>query len=372
MKISIFSAFPPFRGGISQFSTRLCEELEKNHDVQIITFKNQYPNWLFPGKSQFDLEQKNTLKSPIFRKISTLSFSSYLRTLFFIKRNNPDIFITNYWMTFFSPFMGFIARRLPDETKKIAIVHNLTPHEKRFFDSWLNAYFLKSYDGFIALSQHVYDDLKKNIDENKITLLPHPPYTQFGEKVDKIQAKKELKLDLNKKTILFFGIIRKYKGLDLLIEAFNYLDDSYQLLIAGEVYGKDEEIQNLINKNKNKLQIHFFNQFIPDDKVSTFFSATDFLILPYRSGTQSGVAAIARNYNIPIIATNTGGITETLIKNRDYIINNPDYQSIKESIQLAFREIDLSNITVEKLKSTQYSWDEFGVELIRFSKSLLK
>jgi glycosyltransferase involved in cell wall biosynthesis len=372
MKISIFSAFPPFRGGISQFSMRLSEKLEKEHELQIITFKSQYPNWLFPGKSQFDFNQKSTLKSIIHRKISTLSWVSYLKTVTFIKQHNPELFITNYWMTFFSPFMGFIARRLPEKTKKIAIVHNLTPHEKRFFDSALNAYFLKSYDGFIALSQHVYDDLKKSVDKKKIILLPHPPYNQFGEKVDRIQAQKDLNLETGKKTLLFFGIIRKYKGLDLLIEAFHHLDNSYQLIIAGEVYGKDEEIQNLIDKNQNKERIHFFNQFIPDDKVSLFFSATDFLVLPYRSGTQSGVAAIAKNYNTPIIATNTGGITEKLDLNRDVIINNIDFQSIKYAIELAFSQSHTSKIPMVRSNESNYTWEDFSEELIKFSESISK
>jgi len=372
MKISIFSAFPPFRGGISQFSTRLCEVLEKEHDLQIITFKSQYPNWIFPGKSQFDHNQKFSLKSRVYRKISTLSWLSYVKTARFIKQNNPDVFVTNYWMTFFSPFMGFLARRLPKTTKKIAIVHNLNPHEKRLFDPYLNTYFLNSYDGFVALSKHVYDDLKNHIDQNRIILLPHPPYNQFGSKIDKIQAQKSLNLEMGKKTILFFGIIRKYKGLDLLIQAFDHLDDSYQLLIAGEVYGKDDEIQTLIDQNKNKQRIHFFNQFISDDKVSAFFSATDYLILPYRSGTQSGVAAIAQFYDIPIIATNTGGITEKLEKGRDIVIENTDFQSIKNSILLAFSKDYTLNKHPDKRQVFNYTWEEFTKEFIEFSKSISK
>jgi glycosyltransferase involved in cell wall biosynthesis len=181
-----------------------------------------------------------------------------------------------------------------------------------------------------------------------------------------------LNLETGKKTLLFFGIIRKYKGLDLLIEAFHHLDNSYQLIIAGEVYGKDEEIQNLIDKNQNKERIHFFNQFIPDDKVSLFFSATDFLVLPYRSGTQSGVAAIAKNYNTPIIATYTGGITEKLDLNRDVIINNIDFQSIKHAIELAFSQSHTSKIPMVRSNESNYTWEDFSEELIKFSESISK
>ncbi|MFM7668416.1 MAG: glycosyltransferase [Bacteroidota bacterium] len=371
MKISIFSAFPPFRGGISQFSTKLSEALEKKHELFLITFKNQYPNWLFPGKSQYDYNQKSELKSQIYRIVSTFYFPSYQRAISTIKREKPSVFITNYWMTFFAPFMGFIARKLPKDMVKIAIVHNLIPHEKRFFDGYFNSYFLKSYDGFVALSEYVYNDLKKFVDEKRIIHIPHPPYNQFGEKINRTKACENLKINPSKHTFLFFGIIRKYKGLDLLIEAFDILDDSYQLVIAGEVYGKEDEIASLIAKNKNKDRILFHNKFIPDSDISTYFSASDFLVLPYRSGTQSGVSAIANHFSIPVIATDTGGLIETLNPKTDIVINTTDIPTIQKALaESKDKKATSSILNIEQAQTI--SWDTFSDKLEEFIQSIHK
>jgi glycosyltransferase involved in cell wall biosynthesis len=371
MKISIFSAFPPFRGGISQFSTKLSEAFEKKHELILITFKKQYPDWIFPGKSQYDYNQKTELKSKINRIVSTFSIASYFKAISFIKKEKSSVFITNYWMTFFAPFMGFIARKLPKETIKIAIVHNLIPHEKRFFDASFNSYFLKSYDGYVALSEYVYNDLKKFVDEKKIIHIPHPPYNQFGEKINRIEACNKLKIDPSKHTLLFFGIIRKYKGLDLLIQAFDQLDENYQLVIAGEMYGKDNEIIDLINQNTNKKRILFHNQFIPNEEITTFFSVADYLVLPYRSGTQSGVSAIANHFNLPIIATNTGGLTETMNLDKDIIINQADKASIQHAIMISKDKLSKYS-SLEKEITQSISWETFSDILVEFTLSIEK
>ena len=371
MKISLFSAFPPFRGGISQFGTKLSEALEKKHELALITFKKQYPDWLFPGKSQFDLNQKTELNSKITRIISTFSILSYYKAISFIKNEKSAVFITNYWMTIFAPFMGFIARKLPKETVKIAIVHNLIPHEKRFFDNAFNSYFLKSYDGYVALSEYVYNDLKKFVDEKKIIHIPHPPYNQFGEKINRTEACKKLNINDSKHTLLFFGIIRKYKGLDLLIQAFDELDDSFQLVIAGEVYGKEDEIASLIHHNKNKERILFHNKFIPDAEISTYFSASNYLVLPYRSGTQSGVSAIANHFTIPIIATDTGGLTETLNLETDIVIKQADITSIRQALEESKDKISNSNLSNYE-QSLSISWETFSDKLEEFITSFQK
>jgi len=371
MKISIFSAFPPFRGGISQFSTKLSESLEKKHELSLITFKKQYPNILFPGKTQYDYLQNNNLKSKINRLVSTFSILSYFKTISFIEKEKPSVFLTNYWMTIFAPFMGFVARKLPKEILKIVIVHNLTPHEKRFFDKACNSYLLKSYDGFVALSDYVYNDLKKYVDEKKIIHIPHPTYDQYGKKVNREKACEKLSIDASKHTFLFFGIIRKYKGLDLLIQAFDRLDDSFQLIIAGEVYGKDDEIVRLINNNKNKDRILFHNQFIPDDEISTYFSASNYLVLPYRSGTQSGVLAIANHFNLPIIATDIGGLAEVLNFNTDLIIEFPKITAIEQTLILS-KEKSTGFSKNEFVASKSTTWDSFSSKLEEFALSLKK
>ena len=371
-RISIFSAFPPFRGGISHFSSRLTQSLEKKNRVQAYTFKVQYPNWLFPGKSQYDLNQNTVFQNPVKRIVSTFSFPSYFAFIKNINKDQPSIFITNYWMTFFAPMMGFVARKINSSTKRIAIVHNLIPHEKRFFDKAFNSYFLKSYDGFVALSQHVYNDLTNYVDKEKVILLPHPSYDQFGARINKQQARKELRIDESKKTLLFFGIIRHYKGLDLLIEAFGLLDDSYQLLIAGEIYGKDDQLIQAIQSNANAKRIYFRNEFVPDATIPIYFSAADFLILPYRSGTQSGVASIAHTYNLPVIATNTGGIAENLSINKGIIIESPVSSCIVQAIELAFFQSHSEGEAAETEFASINSWDDFADLLVGFADGISK
>ena len=210
------------------------------------------------------------------------------------------------------------------------------------------------------------------MEKEKVILLPHPSYDQFGAQINKQQARKDLQIDESKKTLLFFGIIRHYKGLDLLIEAFGSLDDSYQLLIAGEIYGKDDQLIQAIQSNANAQRIFFRNEFVPDASIPIYFSAADFLILPYRSGTQSGVASIAHTYNLPVIATNTGGIAENLPINKGIIIESPESFCIQQAIELAFSQIRSEADVSETELSTLNSWDEFAELLVHFAHGISK
>jgi glycosyltransferase involved in cell wall biosynthesis len=364
-RISIFSAFHPFRGGIAQFNERLVIELLKENEVQTFTFKKQYPDFLFPGTTQFVASKNKGLVAQ--RIVSTFNPFTYFSGAKKIKQSKPTIFIVNYWMPIFAVFTALFSIFLPKKIKKIALVHNLIPHEKRFIDAFLNRLFLSQYSHFIVLSKAVEQAILSIQPTATIKHIQHPWYDHFGEKIDKQQAKQQLGVSLEKKTLLFFGLIRDYKGLDVLLKSFNQLSEDYQLIIAGEVYGKTEKYNQLIMKSANTA-IYFFNQYIPDDEVAIYFSAADVCILPYKSATQSGITATSFHFEVPLIASNVGGLAEAIENGKTGIIVPPnDEKALILAIEDVFAqgkvEIFQENIRDEKSKN---SWVNFSKELINF------
>lgn len=372
MKIAVFSAFYPFRGGIAQFNTRLVQELEKEHKVDCFTFKQQYPNFLFPGKTQFVDANDNSRKVNAKRIVSPFNPFSYLSAANKIKQSNSELYITNYWMTFFGPFMGFIGARLKKQTKRIAIVHNLTPHEPRFFDKAFNRYFLKRHDGFVALSEAVRDDILSLKPDAKVLLNNHPLYDHFGVLENRNTACQKLGITNDKKNLLFFGLIRDYKGLDLLIDAMEFMDESYNLIIAGEVYGDVSFYEDKIKASKLASQIYFFNQYIADQDVSSYFSAADACVLPYRSATQSGITAVSQYLETPVIVTNVGGIIESIKPYKTgLIIKEVSPNAIAEGVSDFFAKYNPENSkeAFAELK-IEKSWATFAHRLLAFAKEL--
>ncbi len=369
-KITFFSALPPFRGGIAQFSEQFRQSLAKKGDVVAFTFQIQYPNFLFPGQSQFE-EQKPNFQNP--RIVSTFRPWTYFTSLRTLKKAKGDLFITSYWMSFFGPMMGFWARFLPKKTIKIAIIHNLIPHEKRFFDGMFNRYFLSQYDGFVVLSDAVNADVLKLKPEAKTLVLKHPSYQQFGSKIDKKRAREVLKVDPTKKTLLFFGLIRDYKGLDLLLEAFSTLDDSYQLVIAGEVYGDRKVYDKLINQSNNK-HICFVDQFIPSQDVNIYFSAADLCVLPYKTATQSGIKAMCDVFHLPVLVSRVGGLHEEISENENgFVIRDASVLSLAAQIEEIFSDsrIEISSRNIQnQLENKQNEWDEFADSVLKFAEAI--
>lgn len=371
-KIAILSTFYPYRGGIAQFSGALFRALETSCEVQAFNFSKQYPSFLFPGETQFVKAGDNADEIPSVRVLNSTSPVSYLKTASKINAFDPNIFISNYWMTFFGPAMGTVAKRISSTAKKIAILHNIIPHEKRFYDQLSNRYFLNNHDGFVVLSEAVEKDLLSFKPDAKFIRIPHPNYNHFGDKWDKGAAQAHLKIDPDKKTLLFFGIIRDYKGLDVLLAAFFKLDSSYQLLIAGECYGSFEKYQKLIDASGAKNRIFCFNQYISDQEVPIFFSAADVCILSYKSATQSGITAIAHHFCLPLIATDVGGLKESIQHGKNgLIIPFPDEKLLCEAIELYFKESKLDTFSHQlALENKENSWDNFAAKLLEFSSKL--
>jgi glycosyltransferase involved in cell wall biosynthesis len=276
-------------------------------------------------------------------------------------------------MSWFAPSLGFITRRMKKHCKVISILDNVVPHEPHFFDAPLTKYFLKGSTGCVTLCDAVGKDLFKLKPDAKHASIQHPLYSHFGEKLDRSPAEEKLGLEPGKKNILFFGLIRTYKGLDILLEAFGKLDDDYQLIIAGEPYGSFDKYQQIIDRLPNKDKIRMCLKYIKDSEVKDYFSAADLAVLPHRSATQSGISSVAYHFNTPMIVTDVGGLKETIGDRGTGIVakeNSPE--EIRKEIIRYFGSPHLQdsckqNIALEKKR---LSWQTFVSELDEFIKKL--
>ncbi len=372
MRIAFLSTFYPFRGGIAQFNASLYKALEaKGNEVKAYTFTCQYPDFLFPGKTQFVTPSDQATPIDSTRVLDSVNPLSYGKTAKEIIQWKPDVLIVRHWMSFLSPSLGYVAKKVrKNGIKIICIIDNAFPHEPRFFDRSFTKFLFKQCDGFIVMSEPVKQDLLRIKPNAKYAFKPHPFYNHFGEKMDQKQALCKLHLDPDKKTLLFFGLIREYKGLDLLIDAMSYLDDSYQLLIAGECYGNFDIYEEQIGASPAKERIKAINHYIPDTKVPLLFSAADLLVLPYKSATQSGVIPVAYHFDTPVVATDVGGLRETLEPPHTGLICEPNAESIAQSVETAFKTgIKAFADNIEKEKKN-LSWDLFADEVIKLAAEI--
>jgi glycosyltransferase involved in cell wall biosynthesis len=371
MRIAFLSPFHPYRGGISQFSEQFYKELSKQHEVKAFSFITMYPNFLFPGKTQYVPEGESS-EIKVERILSSVNPFSYIKTAGRINKYKPDILIIPYWMSFMVPAFSSVCLLLNKNIKIISLIHNAIPHEKKVIDKPLAKFFFNRCDGFIVLSQPVKDDLLSLKKGANVIVYPHPIYNHYGEPIDKEAACERLGINSDKKNLLFFGLIREYKGLDLLIEAMNKLDESYQLIIAGESYEGFQKYADLIEKLPFKENVKVYEQYIPDSMVSTFFSAADVLVLPYRSATQSGVIAIAYQMELPMIATNVGGLGAAVEASQTgLVVPFATAEDLSDGIRQFFSEGSRVEIYKENLKKekNRLSWSNFTRSIDSFLKS---
>ena len=379
MKIAILSCFYPYRGGISQFNACLLNELAKCHTVKAFNFKRQYPDILFPGKTQYVTKDDNAVPVESEALLDTANPFSYVTTAKAIRDWKPDLLIMRYWMSWFAPSLGYIARHVGKDCKVISILDNVVPHEPRFFDRPFTSYFLKPQDGFVVLCNAVRDDLLDFQPNARHICSPHPLYSHFGEKLSREECEKfvgiKKKDGEQTKNILFFGLIREYKGLDLLIEAFGKLDKSYRLIVAGEPYGSFEKYRKLIDQCPNKENICLNTNYIEDNMVNRYFSCADVCVLPYRSATQSGISSVSYHFEVPMITTDVGGLKETIgDRGTGIILKDGNPSTIAKGIEDYFsqenagaREEMVLNIRKEK---ERLSWGTFCNNLIDFYNTL--
>lgn len=362
MKIIIIGTSYPYRGGLAAYNERLAIELQQDgHDVTILTFKVQYPNFLFPGKTQYSSESAPN-KLAIVRGINSVNPINWILTGNETKRQKPDLVIVKYWLPFMGPCFGTILRRIKKNghSRIVTIVDNIIPHEARIGDKAFTRYFVKPVDGFVAMSRNVSDDIRQFSIDKPIMMSPHPIFDNFGDLISREEALTWLGLDKDFKYILFFGLIRKYKGLDLLIKAFadeRFRSSKIKLIIAGEYYSDKEIYTNLLKEYSLEGDVVQIDKFIPDSEVKYFFCASDLVVQPYKSTTQSGVTQIAYHFNKPMVVTNVGGLAELCPDGKVGYVVPPNPNDIANAIIKFFEEADqkntIENIIAEKRK---YTW----------------
>lgn len=364
-KIAFLSVFYPYRGGIAQFNNELYQALSPLATLQAYNFKRQYPSLLFPGKTQLVSAKDPNPGIDAPALLDSINPISYYQTAKSIREFAPDVLLTSYWMPFFAPSLGKTIQQV--KAKKISVLHNVIPHEKRKFDETLNKYFLKQNDAFIVLSDTVKNQLLHYYPKAKYLQIPHPVYNHFGEKLDKVQAKQNLGISPNRKVILFFGFIRKYKGLDILIKSLSNIQEPYTLLIAGESYDDFTEYQNLLNENGivgEKLCSKV--EYVTDDDVKKYFSASDICALPYRSATQSGIAAVAKHFEVPMVVTPVGELpNEVKHLKTGFICQDSNPESFAFGIQnvMINHSIYSQNMFQDNQDNT---WQNFAKKLMDF------
>ena len=371
MKIIIIGSAYPLRGGLTAFNERLAREFNSHgHDVQLYTFSLQYPGFLFPGKTQYSSDPPpEDLKIKV--KINSVNPFNWFRVGKELKKFKPDLVVIKFWIPFMAPCLGTIARiiRKNKVTKVISVIDNIVPHEKRIGDRILANYWVKSVDGFITMSRQVLGELD-TFDKLKPKLYhPHPLYDNFGDIIDKTEARQMLGFNASDKIILFFGFIRDYKGLDLLLKAMAnpvIKESDISLLVAGEFYTDNKSYLSVIKENELEDKVILHTEFIPDGDVAKYFCASDLVVQPYKHATQSGVTQIAYYFNKPMITTNVGGLAEIVPDEKVGFVVKPEEKEISEAIYRFFTENRESefirNVIIEKQK---YSWDNFVGSLVK-------
>lgn len=373
MRILILSCFYPYRGGISQFNACLYRELGKRHIVKAINFTRQYPEILFPGKTQYVTDDDEVYRVESEAVLDSVNPFSYITTLRKIREWGPDLVIVRYWMSFFAPSLGFITRHLKGHCKVISILDNVIPHEQRCFDRPFTRYFLKGSDGYITLCEAVARDLLSIKPDARHAVIPHPLYSHFGERQDRRVSEQKLGISGGMKNILFFGLIREYKGLDILIEAFSRLGDGYQLIIAGEPYGSFDRYRKLIEGSGCGDRVRTYLHYIKDSEVKDFFSVADVAVLPYRSATQSGISSVSYHFEVPMIVTDTGGLREMVgDTGTGLLAESCTPKAIQRKIEEYFSDPSIRENCVRMIRKEKQrlSWETFCNRLVSFYEQL--
>ena len=378
MRIGILGTSWPYRGGLTAFNERLARQFVKEgNEVEIFTFTMQYPDFLFPGKTQYsDLPKPEDLH--ITRTMNSINPFTWFRTARAIQKAGIQLLIIKFWIPLMAPCLGTIARLCRRKgIEVVSILDNVIPHEPHFWDRWFIRYFIGSADRFVAMSASVQEDCRHFLPESakgRVALSPHPLYDNFGEPVEKNEARKILGLPEDKTLLLFFGFIRDYKGLDLLMKAYAQVQrDKGQrtkdllLVVAGEFYNNSEQYTALEQELGLKGKIVWHTDFIPDERVRLYFSAADLIVQPYKTATQSGVTQIAYHFEKPMLVTRVGGLSEIVPDGKVGYAVEPNVEAIAEALNhfVQHPQDFAEGIREEKKK---YSWSVMSQAILSLVK----
>lgn len=367
MKIIIVGPAWPYRGGIATFNDRLGTQLlSEGHEVKIYTFTMQYPSFLFPGKTQYTDDPAPEGLETV-RALNSAWPFNWMKVARRIAAEKPDAVMLRFWMPYFGPCLGYIGRYLRRRgIKVVSLVDNIIPHDHKPGDKVFAKYFVKSVDGFMAMSESVIGELKQFDESKPVAFAPHPLYDHYGEKESKAEAAAALGLDPSLDYYLFFGLIRDYKGLDLLLQAMDCEDlreNDARLIVAGEFYGNSEKYYELESYLGLRGRIHWFPEFIPDDKVRHFFNVADLVVQPYKTATQSGITQIAYHFEKPMVVTRVGGLPEIVPDGKCGYVVDPEPEAISIAIAdfYANRPDFGKGIAAQK---KEFSWSRFTDTLL--------
>jgi len=371
MQIALISVAPPYRGGISKHTSILVEKLSLHHSVDVINYSRQYPNFLFPGKTQY---LDDISESPNnYRWIDSINPLSWFKTGNRLAMKKYDLVIFRFWNPFFAPALGIIAgliKKKSPKSKLISLCDNILPHEKTPMGDFLTTYLFQKLDGHIVQSSQTEKELQEVVDDPIYEKRFHPIYTNFPRKIDKYTARNKLGLTA-KYIILYFGIIRDYKGFDILLNAIAKLKNSdldFHLIAGGECYGNDEKYTQLISDLKISDFITWHNKYIPESDVAEYFSAADVVALPYRSASQSGITQIAYYYDIPVIVTKVGGLPEIVDDGQSgFTIETENPTELANVLETHLKKgtfLEMENYI--KTFKQKFSWESFveGIEAV--------
>ncbi|MGM9783281.1 MAG: glycosyltransferase [Paludibacteraceae bacterium] len=365
MKIVILGTSWPYRGGgIATYNERLARQfMAEGHEVEILTFTLQYPDFLFPGKTQYS-DEPAPADLKITRVMNSVNPFSWWKTARLLRRIKPDVMVVKFWIPLMAPCLGTITRLARRQgIRVVSILDNVIPHEPHFWDKWLIRYFVRSIDHFVAMSDSVKRDCERFLPRTtkaRVMLCPHPLYDNFGQPVPQAEAQQQLGLNPDYRYLLFFGFIRDYKGLDLLMHAFadpRLRHYRVKLIVAGEFYNNAEQYAQLEKQLGLEGEIVWHTQFIPNDQVRIYFSAADLIVQPYKTATQSGVTQVAYHFSKPMLVTNVGGLAEIVPHGKVGYVTPVDAKAVADALvdfcsddnKLRFAQ----NIETEKKK---YAW----------------
>lgn len=377
MRVIILGTAHPYRGGLAAFNERLAGQFaNEGHDVEMYTFTLQYPAFLFPGKTQYtDAPAPDGMR--IKRRINSCNPINWKCAGREIRKKRPDIVVFAYWMSFMAPCFGTLAREIKKDAgiRCIGLIHNMIPHEPNILDKFLPGYFVKAMDGFVSLSESVVRDIEQfDSDRKPKGWAPHPIYDHYGALLDKSDARQQLGLRKDGRYVLFFGFIRDYKGLDLLLDAFGDMrmqDQDIKLLVAGEFYGDPKPYLDRIRSLDISDRVVLHNDYIPDSQVNLFFSACDLVAQPYKSATQSGVTQVAFHFEKPMLVTRVGGLPEIVPDGKVGYVVDPDTQQIADALVRFYSENReqefIEGVRDEKRK---YAWSNMTRAIMEVVKAV--
>ena len=371
MEIIILGPAWPYRGGIAASNEQLARVLMRmGHGVEVCTFRLQYPSWLFPGKSQYS-ESAAPEDLKIYRGVHSVNPFNWVGQGRRIGRGRYGRMVVRYWTPFLAPALGTVCWFAKRKGMRVtALVDNLVPHERHFWDRWLTRFFVHSVDDFVVMSHQVREEIRAFCPDKEVRYSPHPVYNIYGKKMDRSEAANVLGLDGSQRWALFFGLVRGYKGLDWLLEAWAIVKgrggaEGKKVLVAGEFYEDEKRYRDLVLRLGLTDDVVMHNQFIPDDLVAAYFSLADVAVQPYKSATQSGITQIAYHFELPMIVTDVGGLAEIVPHGKTGYVAAPDPQAVAEAIERFYAEGPVDRFAAGiRAEKGRFSWEALAEAVV--------